>query len=134
MVDRRETKFYAKWLADPVPLRRVTARFLASLSRTPAAVPYARNRLPVLEINPTRDEMVSPTVTRRNFERLGGPKTYVELPLGRWALGPAFVSAWTDAADRWGGRRVECFPHARGEPFGPVAFRRSRSHNVLRTS
>lgn len=99
MVDRREADFYAKWRADQTPLRRVTLRYLASMFATKPAVPYAENRLPVLVINPVLDEMVDPTVTRRNYDRLGGPKSYAEIQFGHWALGESFVEAWIAAVE-----------------------------------
>ena len=101
MVDRREVNFYTKWQADPVPLRWVTARYLHSMFSTKTAVPLAQNRLPVLVINPILDEMVAPTVTQHNYERLGGPKAYAELPYGHWALNQAFVEEWVELVIGW---------------------------------
>ncbi|WP_420640754.1 alpha/beta hydrolase [Candidatus Leptofilum sp.] len=101
MVDRREPDFYAKWRADPVPLRWVTPRYLRSMFTTKTAVPFRKNQLPILVINPTLDEMVDPKVTKRNFEQLSGPKTYAELPFGHWALNAEFVTQWVDVVDSW---------------------------------
>ena len=101
MVDRREREFYAKWQADPVPLRWVTLGYLHSMFSTKTAVPYEQNNLPILVINPTRDEMVNPAITRHNYERLAGPKTYAELAYGHWALSQAFVADWVDLVDGW---------------------------------
>lgn len=101
MVDRRETDFYAKWQADPVPLRWVTLRYLHSMFSTKTAVPFEQNTLPILVINPTRDKMVDPAVTWRNYDRLAGPKTYAELPYGHWALSQTFVAEWVNLVDAW---------------------------------
>lgn len=101
MVDRRAPDFFARWQADPAPLRRVTLRYLATIFTTKAAVPYAKNIIPILVINPTRDEMVAPAVTRRNFDRLAGPKSYAELDYGHWALGAPFVKEWVELVDAW---------------------------------
>ncbi len=101
MVDARSPDFYAQWSADPVPLKWITLGYMRSLFVTPADVPYERNSLPILVINPTKDEMVDPAVTQRNYERLSGPKHYVELPYGHWAVSPDFVAAWVQEVDKW---------------------------------
>jgi alpha-beta hydrolase superfamily lysophospholipase len=101
MVDRRDADFYAKWQADPAPLRWVTPRYLQSMFTTKTAVPYHKNQLPILVINPSQDEMVDPLVTRRNYERLSGPKSYAELPFGHWAPGESFVAQWVEVIDAW---------------------------------
>ena len=101
MVDRSSADFYAKWLADPVPLRWVTLRYLHSMFVTKTDVPYHNNQRPILVINPTQDEMVDPSVTRRNFERLSGPKAYAELPCAHWALSDSFVAQWVELVDAW---------------------------------
>ena len=112
MVDRREADFYAKWQADPIPLRRVTLGYLHSMFSTKTAVPYEQNNLPILVINPAQDEMVDPAVTRRNYERLAGPKTYAELAYGHWALSPAFVVEWVNLVDDWCRRQVPTLNYA----------------------
>lgn len=91
--------FYKQWKVDPVPVRSVTLRYLRSMFTSPPDVPFESNRLPVLVINPNRDRMTSPTVTRRNFERLGGPVQYAEIPFGHWALGERFVNEWVETVD-----------------------------------
>jgi len=45
--------------------------------------------------------MVDPKLTRRNFERLGGPKRYVEVPFGHWSSDPQFWNEIVDASDHW---------------------------------
>ncbi|MCU0500043.1 MAG: lysophospholipase [Anaerolineae bacterium] len=99
MVDERAVGFYEQWRADPYPIQAVSLRYLHSLMTTPPAIPFERNRLRVLVINQKRDRMVRPEVTRRNYERLGGDKHYVEIDYGHWAMGAAFVSEWTAIVD-----------------------------------
>ena len=99
MVDDRDQRFFALWRDDPLPIRAVTLRYLRSTFTPPARVPFERNLLPILVINPTRDRMVSPAVTRRNFLRLGGPVTYAEIDYGHWATGAAFVEEYVALVD-----------------------------------
>lgn len=91
--------FFDRWQADPLPIRRVTLRYMRSTFTASPAVPFEQNRLPVLVINPVRDRMTAPALTRRNYERLGGPKHYVELPFGHFAFGEDFEKQWVDAVD-----------------------------------
>lgn len=84
-----------------MPPRQISLRHLASGSTTPAAVPLEENRIPTLVINQALDEMVDPKLTRRNFERLGGPKRYVEVPFGHWSSDPQFWNEIVDASDHW---------------------------------
>lgn len=101
MVDARDTGFYEKWRRDPLPVRQVTLRYLHSLMSTPPAVPLENNTRPILVINPTRDRMVAPEVTRMNYERLGGSKAYAEIDYEHFSLSPAFTAAWVSLADDW---------------------------------
>jgi len=101
MVDPRDTGFYVRWQADPAPLRRIPLQYMHSMMRTGMGRPLAANELPVLVINPVQDEMVDPAVTRRNYDELGGPKRYVELPYGHWAMSAGFVAAWVAAVDEF---------------------------------
>lgn len=95
MVDARDTTFYRIWQADPLPIKAVTLRYLHSTWTTPPDIPYEQNRLPILVINPLRDTMVAPAVTRQNYERLGGPKQYAEIEYGHWATGEQFTQEYT---------------------------------------
>ncbi|HRE28253.1 MAG TPA: alpha/beta fold hydrolase [Anaerolineales bacterium] len=99
MVDDRDQRFFALWRNDPLPIRAVTLRYLRSTFTTPARIPFERNMLPILVINPTRDRMVSPAVTRQNFLRLGGPVAYAEIDYGHWATGAAFVAEYVALVD-----------------------------------
>lgn len=110
MVDEREAQFYALWQRDPYPIRAVSLRYLASMASTPPAVPLEHNWLPVLVLNPLRDRMVAPAATRRNYERLGGPKSYAELDYGHWAMGAAFAEAWAAQVDGWYRRGMSVSP------------------------
>ena len=99
--DRANTGFYQKWLADPLPIKWVSLRYVRSMSTTPPAVPFESNMTPVLVINPALDQMTDPALTRHNYERLGGEKAYAEIPYGHWATGDAYVQAWCDLVDDW---------------------------------
>lgn len=99
MVDARDAAFYPVWRADPAPIRGVTLRYLANTFRTPPQVALEDNRLPVAVINPMRDRMVSPQVTRENYERLGGPKRYYEIDYGHWAANDQFYDEYAALLD-----------------------------------
>ena len=101
MVDERASGFYDQWQRDPYPIKWISLRYMASTFSTPPAIPYEQNRLPVLVINQTRDQMVKPAVTRRNFERLGGPKQYAEIDYGHWAMGGGFEQEWVRIAHQF---------------------------------
>jgi pimeloyl-ACP methyl ester carboxylesterase len=101
MLDERDAEAASHWPSDPIPLRTVPLRYMASLANTPPAVPFEVNTSPVLVINPLRDEMVAPEVTRRNYERLSGRTHYVEIDYGHWSLLPAFNAEWAALVDDW---------------------------------
>lgn len=101
LMDERDAEFQAQWDADPIPPRLVSLRSLASNMTTPPAIPFEKNRVPVLVINQSLDKMVDVSVTRCNYERLGGPKRYVEVPFGHWSSQPAFWQAIVQACDEW---------------------------------
>jgi alpha-beta hydrolase superfamily lysophospholipase len=101
LMDERDAAFQAQWDADPVPPRLVSLGSMASNMHTPPAVPFERNRAPALVINQSLDKMVDVGVTRRNYERLGGPKRYLELPFGHWSSQAAFWEALVQACDEW---------------------------------
>jgi alpha-beta hydrolase superfamily lysophospholipase len=99
MVDKRAPNFYDQWRRDPYPIREITLRYLGSVGNTPPPVPLEANPLPLLVINPTRDQMVAPSVTRRNYDRLGGPKQYAEIDYGHWMVGGGFEAEWAALVD-----------------------------------
>lgn len=99
MVDERVSGFFTRYQKDPYPIRWITLRYLASMFQTPPAVPLEQNKLPVLVINPVRDKMTDPALTRRNYERLGGPKTYAEIDYGHWSMGQGFEQEWAGLVD-----------------------------------
>ena len=101
MVEERGTAFYDKWLADPVPIKRVTPKYINSMFTTKTAVSFEENKFPILVINPTADKMVDPEITRLNFERLGGNKTYKEIRYGHWAMSERFLDEWCGLVDNW---------------------------------
>lgn len=102
LVDERDVALQAKWSADPIPPRLISVRALASMAVTPPAIPLEQNTIPALVLNQGGDRMVDPAVTRRNYERLGGPKHYVELEgFGHWSQQPAFSEQIVEAMDAW---------------------------------
>lgn len=101
LMDDRDAIFQRQWDADPVPPRWLSLRQVASNLTTPPAVPFEHNSVPTLVLNQARDRMVDPAITRRNYERLGGPKRYVELDYGHWSNDPAFWDAVVVACDAW---------------------------------
>lgn len=101
LMDARDAEFQAQWDADPVPPRLVSIGSLASNMHTSPAVPFEENRIPVLVINQSLDKMVDSKVTRRNYERLNGPKRYLEVPFGHWSSQPEFWEALVQNCDTW---------------------------------
>ncbi len=101
LMDERDPDFQAMWGGDPVPPRFVSIRSLASSMSTSPVVPFERNRIPVLVINQSMDKMVDAGITRKNFERLSGPKKYMEVPFGHWSSKPAFWGMIVQACDDW---------------------------------
>jgi alpha-beta hydrolase superfamily lysophospholipase len=101
LLDERDNGIYEAWQADPNPPRAVSLRYAVSTLATPPALPYAENALPVLVINPTRDTMIDPAITRRSYEQLGGPKSYVEIDYGHWSLRDSFAQEWAGLIDDW---------------------------------
>jgi pimeloyl-ACP methyl ester carboxylesterase len=101
LVDERDTEFQAKWDADPNPPRLVSLRSLTSHVTTPLPIAFEKNQIPVLVINQSLDKMVEPSVTRENYERLGGPKRYLEVPFGHWSSQPEFWGTIIPAMDEW---------------------------------
>jgi alpha-beta hydrolase superfamily lysophospholipase len=100
-LDERDNGRFEAWQEDPLPARTVTMRYALSALETEVAVPYEENMLPMLVINPMRDRMSDPQVTQRNFERLGGPKNYVEIDYGHWSMLPGFAKEWAALIDPW---------------------------------
>ncbi len=96
MVDTPD--FYPIWKRDPLPIRGVTLRYMHSLFTTTPAIPFEENRLPALVINPIRDRMTAPSLTKANYERLGGRKRYVEIEYGHWSTKESFAPEWAKHA------------------------------------
>jgi alpha-beta hydrolase superfamily lysophospholipase len=87
---------------DPLPLKVVTMALAHSMVTTPPKVPFEHNRIPVLVINPTKDKMTDPALTKQNYDRLGGTKHYVEIPYGHFGFSEmGFYNDTADAADTW---------------------------------
>jgi alpha-beta hydrolase superfamily lysophospholipase len=110
LMDERDAEFQAQWDADPVPPRLVSLRSLASNMATAPAVCFEENRVPVLVINQKLDRMVDASVTRHNYERLSGPKRYLEISFGHWSSQPEFWETIVQSCDEW--FREHLLPHA----------------------
>ncbi len=100
-MDERDAAFQAQWDADPVPPRLVSFRSLASNMYTRPAISFEQNRIPTLVINQSLDKMVDVNVTRHNYERLKGPKRYLEVPFGHWSSQPEFWETMVQSCDEW---------------------------------
>lgn len=101
LMDERDSMFQAQWDADPVPPRTLSLRGLRSMSAFPPVVPFEANTIPTLVLNQRFDKMVDPAATRRNYERLGGKKRYLELPFGHWSSQPEFWQTLVAACNDW---------------------------------
>ncbi len=101
LMDERDRKFQFQWDADPVPPRLVSLRSLASNLTTAPAIPFEQNQIPILVINQSRDKMVDVNITKRNYERLSGPKRYLEVPFGHWSSQPEFWETIVQSCDEW---------------------------------
>ena len=103
MLDERDlsTGFFKKWSNDPYTLKSLTVHALASLFKSPAKQSMEYNQIPFLVINTMRDKMISPEVTIQSYERLAGPKKYVELDWGHFSLCPEFLQDFVTLADSW---------------------------------
>jgi pimeloyl-ACP methyl ester carboxylesterase len=121
LMDDRDAIFQRQWNADPVPPRRLSLRQVASNLTTPPAVCFERNAVPTLVLNQARDRMVDPAITRRNYERLGGPKRYVELDYGHWSNDPAFWDAVVVVCDTWFCEHI-AMSEVRAEPMRPSSL------------
>jgi alpha-beta hydrolase superfamily lysophospholipase len=101
LMDERDEEFQSQWDADPVPPRFVSLRSLASNMTTAPAISFKENRVPVLVINQSLDKMVDTSVTKRNYERTGGLKRYLEVPFGHWSSQPKFWKTIVQSCDEW---------------------------------
>jgi alpha-beta hydrolase superfamily lysophospholipase len=101
LMDERDAEFQSQWDADPIPPRLVSLRSLASNMCTTPAISFEKNQVPVLVINQSLDKMVDVNVTRHNYERLNGPKRYLEVPLGHWSSQPEFWKSIVQGCDEW---------------------------------
>lgn len=102
MLDERDIAqgAYEIWKDDPLAL--------VSLMDTPAAISLRANlQVAVLVIDPSRDQMVCPEITRGCYKRLGGPKAYREIPFGHFSLQDEFCDAVVTHAHAWFCHRTE---------------------------
>ena len=97
-----ESASLAFWRVDPLVPRVISLRSLVSAANTPPAVGLEHNKVPTLVINQGKEHVLDPTVTRASYDRLGGPKRYVELASSdHWSFAPAFSATIADACDAW---------------------------------
>jgi len=101
MIDERDHSFQLKWANDPIPNRFITLRALSSFMQTPPRIPLGLNSIPVLVMNQQNDKMVDPAITKKNYDRLEGPKKYHEIPFGHWSNQPEFIDEIVNASDKW---------------------------------
>ncbi|MCU0491985.1 MAG: alpha/beta hydrolase [Chloroflexaceae bacterium] len=103
MFDERDQGrgFVPIWKRDPYTPRSITLRALASMQYSPPRIPLAQNQTPWLVINTMRDKMVPPHVTEETYQRLGGPRQYVEMDWGHFSHQPAFTEQFVSLTDAW---------------------------------
>lgn len=90
------------WFNDPLLPRGMTLRTLVSAGYTPPAVPLEQNTVPTLVLNQERDLVLSPIVTRDAYQRLGGPKKYVEFANSpHWSFEQSFTDRIVAESDAW---------------------------------
>ncbi len=113
IVAPEEADRLAVWRFDPLVPRLFSLRSLISAAITPPRVDLERNMIPTLVINQEHDHVLDPTVTRANFERLGGPKRYVVLPdSAHWSFERPFWETIVSESDQWfRAYRAGAFPH-----------------------
>lgn len=113
--DPHDRHFLARWNHDPLPIRLVSVRFLASIVTTPACVSFEENTLPILVLVQGADQMIDPDETVASYERLGGPKKLIRLDgFNHISMNPAFYQRIVDACDAW------FQPFLEGEPYAEV--------------
>lgn len=101
VIDEREPHMNIIWSKDPLPLNFMSLKFIISLANSAPLIPFEQNQLPVLVINPNRDQMSDPMITKRNYERLSGPKKYVEVPYGHYSFSNTFGQSVAETAHAW---------------------------------
>jgi pimeloyl-ACP methyl ester carboxylesterase len=102
LLDPRDLAFVDLWKNDPMIAKKVSLRHLFSQTHTPPAVPLEKNATPVIVFNQEKDKILPPHLTRKSYERLGGPKRYVELQgWGHWSLQPAFWNTIVAESHSW---------------------------------
>jgi alpha-beta hydrolase superfamily lysophospholipase len=97
-----ENEILATWTKDPLPPHETSLRALVSAAYTPPVVPLERNTIPTLVLNQECDKVLDPAVTRTNYDRLGGPKRYVELTgAAHWSFRLTFFERIVSECDTW---------------------------------
>lgn len=92
-----------RFKTNPLVTKAYTFRAGLSLLTTKPAIPLERfDRLPVLVLHGDQDRLIPERVSRRNYDRLPGPKSYVTLAgCGHIPLGATVIACYADALDAW---------------------------------
>jgi len=105
MIEDPSGAFFRAWRRDPIPIKNISLRYMASLMKAAPPIALKDNPSPALVINPTADKMIPPALTHRNAQRLGGWGTdrvrYAEIPHGHFALHETFTARWSTLVDDW---------------------------------
>ena len=97
-----EREFREIWAKDPNCARWVSYRYVASNFNNPPATPFEQNTIPILVMNQGNDRMISPEVTRRNYDALGGEKRYWVLEgFEHWSNHPDFWRIIVEESHAW---------------------------------
>jgi hypothetical protein len=99
MVDEKE--FYELWKHDPVAIQNINLAYFAHSINTKPKIKIVDNKIPTLVINPTKDKMVNPSITKKNYDRLTCKKQYIEIPYGHWSTNPLFYKLWSKITSDW---------------------------------
>ena len=97
-----EAPLVQTWFRDPLLPRGMSLRTIVSAGYTPPAVPLEQNTIPVLVLNQAHDHVLDPAVTREAYQRLGGPKKYVEFADSpHWSFEQPFTDRIVNESDAW---------------------------------
>jgi len=101
MMQEEDGHFMDYWYSDPLRNRLVSLRCLYSFLNSPPPIPFELNELPVMVLNQEYDQLADPDITRSNYERLEGPKSYESIPFGHWSSTDKFWDLIAEKSDAW---------------------------------
>lgn len=101
MMEDEDRYFLDYWFQDPYPNRWVSLRCLFSYLNSPPPIPLELNETPVLVLNQQYDRLVDPELTKNNYNRLAGPKSYDTIPFGHWASRQSFWDKISEKCIAW---------------------------------